>query len=689
MALGVTSKLFIAVLVTNVITAVAVGLGVRTAFTSGFESYIQEREEQRLTRLSAAIANAYRDKGSWEFLQGGDEGWLQLNREVRPDNRRRRPPPPEGLREPRPPPAVVLDMHGNVIAGDGQFGGNAKTQPIIVDGQQVGWLSVPVMRRPPFEFADRRFQEEQLRAGWIVAICAIAISAVVAWFLARGLLTPVKRLAAATRRLAEGEYSTRVASSSNDEIGRLVDDFNRLGNTLEKNEALRRNFMADASHELRTPIAVLKAELEAIQDGVRSPTPENIKSLQMEVDRLGKLVTDLHELSLADVGGLAYHFEDLDLAQLLAEALDGARERLAAQDLELETKIPATPVRVRADPQRHLPAGRQPRGKLRALHRSRRKGPGDSRPRCPSRASRLGGFRAGRAARSARQDLRASLSRRGLAQPRPRRLGPRACDLPEHRAGARWGHRGASLEAGRPVDRASPSQRQGGRIVSDPSPIVMIVEDEAKLAKLLEDYLRASGFETQAIGDGRDVLPAVQRRRPDLILLDLMLPGKGGLEVFREVRSEGDVPIIMVTALVEEVDRLIGLELGADDYICKPYSPREVVARVKAVLRRGTRTEDAANHGLTLDASRYEAMLDGKALDLTPVEFRLLNTLASRPGRIFPRGELLDSLYADHRVVSDRTVDSHVKNLRRKLQKVRPLDDLVHSVYGVGYKLEI
>ncbi|MFZ3322245.1 MAG: response regulator [Usitatibacter sp.] len=225
--------------------------------------------------------------------------------------------------------------------------------------------------------------------------------------------------------------------------------------------------------------------------------------------------------------------------------------------------------------------------------------------------------------------------------------------------------------------------------MSDPSPIVMIVEDEAKLAKLLEDYLRASGFETQAIADGRDVLPAVQRRRPDLILLDLMLPGKGGLEVFREVRSEGDVPIIMVTALVEEVDRLIGLELGADDYICKPYSPREVVARVRAVLRRGTRTEDAASHGLTLDASRYEAMLDGKALDLTPVEFRLLNTLASRPGRIFPRGELLDSLYADHRVVSDRTVDSHVKNLRRKLQKVRPLDDLVHSVYGVGYKLEI
>lgn len=221
-------------------------------------------------------------------------------------------------------------------------------------------------------------------------------------------------------------------------------------------------------------------------------------------------------------------------------------------------------------------------------------------------------------------------------------------------------------------------------------PYVLIVEDERKLSTLLDEYMRASGFETLVVDDGREVLPAVEKRAPDIILLDLMLPGKNGLDVFREVRAAHDIPVVMVTALVEEVDRLVGLELGADDYICKPYSPREVVARVKAVLRRGVRT--AAAHetpGLALDASRYEAMLDGHPLELTPVEFRLLNTLASRPGRIFPRAELLDSLYADHRVVSDRTVDSHVKNLRRKLQRVRPHEDLVHSVYGVGYKLEI
>ena len=220
-------------------------------------------------------------------------------------------------------------------------------------------------------------------------------------------------------------------------------------------------------------------------------------------------------------------------------------------------------------------------------------------------------------------------------------------------------------------------------------PYVLIVEDEPKLAKLLDDYLRASGFETRCLADGLAVEPAIAARRPDLILLDLMLPGRGGIEVFKDVRAQADIPIVMVTALVEEVDRLVGLELGADDYICKPFSPREVVARVKAVLRRGARERSGAASGLDMDESRYEAILDGQALDLTPVEFRLLKTLASRPGRIFPRAELLDSLYADHRIVADRTVDSHVKNLRRKLQKVREGDDLIHSVYGVGYKIEL
>jgi two-component system response regulator BaeR len=220
------------------------------------------------------------------------------------------------------------------------------------------------------------------------------------------------------------------------------------------------------------------------------------------------------------------------------------------------------------------------------------------------------------------------------------------------------------------------------------APYALIVEDEPKLSRLLVEYLEDSEYETRVVDRGDAVMDAVKQRCPDIILLDLMLPGRSGLDVFAELRRHANIPIVMVTARVEEVDRLVGLELGADDYICKPFSPREVVARVKAVLRRGARAEEALS-GLALDEERYEAKLDGVVLDLTPVEFRLLKALASRPGRIFPRGQLLDVLYADHRVVSDRTVDSHVKNLRRKLESVRAGTELVRSVYGVGYKLEI
>jgi len=220
---------------------------------------------------------------------------------------------------------------------------------------------------------------------------------------------------------------------------------------------------------------------------------------------------------------------------------------------------------------------------------------------------------------------------------------------------------------------------------------ILIVEDEAKLAALEADYLKAEGFEPHCIADGLAVVPWVRANAPDLILLDLMLPGRDGLEVCRELRGAEeprlrDVPIVMVTARVEEIDRLVGLDLGADDYVCKPFSARELVARVKAILRR---PRNKAATGLILREEEHRAELDGRAIDLTPVEFRLLAALATAPGRVFPRDKLLERLYADHRVVTDRTVDTHVKNLRRKLEEVRPGEDLVRSIYGVGYKLEL
>jgi len=218
--------------------------------------------------------------------------------------------------------------------------------------------------------------------------------------------------------------------------------------------------------------------------------------------------------------------------------------------------------------------------------------------------------------------------------------------------------------------------------------LVLIVEDEPKLAELLSDYLTQAGFGTSCLDNGMEVIPWLRGNLPSLILLDLMLPGRDGMELCKEIRSFSCVPIIMVTARVEEIDRLLGLELGADDYICKPFSPREVVARVKTVLRRVNTPSAVSNQGLVLDESCYLALLDGRKLDLTAVEFKLLQFLAERPGRIFSRDQLMDRIYPDERVVSERTIDSHIKKLRRKLVSVAPGQELIHSVYGVGYKFE-
>jgi two-component system response regulator BaeR len=219
---------------------------------------------------------------------------------------------------------------------------------------------------------------------------------------------------------------------------------------------------------------------------------------------------------------------------------------------------------------------------------------------------------------------------------------------------------------------------------------ILIVEDEPKLASLLSDYFRASGYEPQWLSDGRDVISAVQGDPPDLLVLDLTLPHYDGLDICRQLRAFTSLPMVIVTARIEEIDRLIGLELGADDYICKPFSPRELVARVKAILRRASPGATLFRAPrLSIDARHYLVSVEGKPLELTPVEFRLLRALAAEPGRVFSRAQLLDHLYADHRVVANRTVDSHIKNLRRKLQQASPEHEIIESVYGIGYKLHV
>lgn len=223
------------------------------------------------------------------------------------------------------------------------------------------------------------------------------------------------------------------------------------------------------------------------------------------------------------------------------------------------------------------------------------------------------------------------------------------------------------------------------------TPLICLVEDEIDLANLMADYLKASNFDVIVFNRGDEAHQWLQKNEPALVLLDLMLPGVDGLQICKDKRQHSAVPIIMMTAKVEEIDRLLGLELGADDYICKPFSAREVVARVKAVLRRSIPTPQNSTtpaSSVVVDPQSMSLRIFDQAVELTSVEFQLFSLLYSQPGRIFSRQYILDNIYQDYRVVGDRTVDGHIKKLRKKLNEVNDQFELIRSVYGSGYKYE-
>lgn len=223
------------------------------------------------------------------------------------------------------------------------------------------------------------------------------------------------------------------------------------------------------------------------------------------------------------------------------------------------------------------------------------------------------------------------------------------------------------------------------------SPLICLVEDELDLAKLMAEYLNASNFQTIVFNRGDEAHRWLQQNEPALILLDVMLPGMDGLEICKHQRQHSAVPIIMITAKVEEIDRLLGLELGADDYVCKPFSAREVVARVKAVLRRSinpAQQSTSAAAPVVVDEQSMSLRVFNQVVELTNVEFQLFSLLYSQPGRIFSRQYILDNIYQDYRVVGDRTVDGHIKKLRKKLNDANDQVELIRSVYGAGYKYE-
>lgn len=350
---SVTAKLFIAIFATSLLTAVAMGVASRISFTEGFLGYLNEQGRTRMTALIPDLAEAYREHGSWEFLRDNSRLWYQLIRAPRIDADALKPGDQPG---PRPEfemtglnvRVAVLDLARQPVVGNPQFNQNAEIQPIKLDGVTIGWLSMV-----PFEevttAAALRFQRQQLRAHWIIGGLAALLAAMVAYLLAKIFLAPVRRIASATRRLAAGHYAARVRVSSSDEIGRLAGDFNQLAVTLEKNEQMRRVFMADVSHELRTPIAVLRGELEALEDGVRPLSLDSIRSLQAETRLLGKLVSDLYDLSLSDAGALTYRKADLDVAELLHASLNNARDRFRSRGVALHESPSSAELMVFAD----------------------------------------------------------------------------------------------------------------------------------------------------------------------------------------------------------------------------------------------------------------------------------------------------------------------------------------------------
>ncbi len=226
---------------------------------------------------------------------------------------------------------------------------------------------------------------------------------------------------------------------------------------------------------------------------------------------------------------------------------------------------------------------------------------------------------------------------------------------------------------------------------------VLIVEDEPKIAKIIMEYLEANNMATHWVNDGTLAMDAFIKVQPALILLDVMLPGVDGFSLCKNIRQISAVPIVMLTARVEEKDRLEGFDLGIDDYICKPFSPRELVYRVKAILNRvqtldveqqKQKESQQKTHSFVMDVTTYTAHYMGVPLDLTSVEFKLLATFIDSKDRIFTRDDLLDRIYSGHREVNDRAIDSHIKNLRKKLKAVNPANNIIHSVYGIGYKFQ-
>ncbi|AHG18998.1 histidine kinase [Chania multitudinisentens RB-25] len=347
MRIGITSKLFMAIFATCMLVLITMHWGMRISFERGFIDYIKHSNEQRITLLGNALEEQYRRHGNWAFLRNNDQVVYQIIRSFEQNNDNNHNLPPKGWRSQF---WIVDSQYQRLVGRPGPIPKESSRHPLRYNNEIVGW----VVATPPEKLtrhADINFDRQQKRTSWLIVALSTLLAAAVTWLLSRGLLAPVKRLIAGTHRLAAGDFAARVTVSSQDELGRLAQDFNLLATSLEKNEQTRRGFMADISHELRTPLAVLRGELEALQDGVRQPTLASISSLQAEVSTLTKLVDDLHQLSLSDLGALAYRKTSVDCVHLVQIAVAAFRERFHAKGLKIVTHLP-TQAKLFGDPDR-------------------------------------------------------------------------------------------------------------------------------------------------------------------------------------------------------------------------------------------------------------------------------------------------------------------------------------------------
>ncbi|WP_339543005.1 ATP-binding protein [Pseudomonas sp. JAI120] len=353
MKLSISTKLFVAVLAGVLLVILSMGLATSWSFGRGFLGFINEQAMERMAQVVPRLATAYQREGNWDFLRNRPDRWFDV---MRPD-----PDAARASDDFRPPLAsdltgalfriALLDKDKKRVTGYPAIGEDALIQPVVVNSETVGWLAVTPFQSVT-EAGGERFQQYQLRTSLVMGVFSLLLAMLIAWWIARTLLEPVKRVAAATHRLASGDYGSRVAVASDDEVGQLSRDFNQLAYTLERNEKMRREFMAVVSHELRTPLSVLRGELEAIEDGVRSLDQSSMKSLQGEVSMLSKLVDDLYELSLADVGALTYRKAPCRLNDLLENSLAMYRERFTARQLQIDLELPRQPVELLADASR-------------------------------------------------------------------------------------------------------------------------------------------------------------------------------------------------------------------------------------------------------------------------------------------------------------------------------------------------